>query len=60
MLNHPEYKQDSIVTDRIAYDLTKRLVDISYGKVQDENFPRIFPENIFNKEPEEFLFELEK
>ena len=29
---HPDYKKDSVVSDRIAYDLLKHLKDISEGK----------------------------
>lgn len=31
---HPEYKNDSVVSDRINYDLLKRCADISNGKVE--------------------------
>lgn len=30
---HPDYKKDSVVSDRIAYDLLEHLRDISEGKV---------------------------
>ena len=30
---HQDYKKDSIVSDRIAYDLLKHLRDISEGKI---------------------------
>ncbi|XP_018796163.1 PREDICTED: glutamate--cysteine ligase [Bactrocera latifrons] len=33
VLNHPDYKQDSVVSDRINYDLLKRIKDIQEGKV---------------------------
>jgi len=32
--NHPEYKQDSVVTDSIAYDLLVRCDKIEKGKVK--------------------------
>lgn len=32
--NHPEYKNDSVVSDRINYDLLKRCADISTGKLE--------------------------
>lgn len=25
------------------------MIDISYGNVEDENFPKLFPDNIFNR-----------
>ncbi|KAM7348926.1 glutamate--cysteine ligase isoform 2-T12 [Cochliomyia hominivorax] len=33
VLNHPEYKKDSIVTDRINYDMLKKIQDIQNGKL---------------------------
>lgn len=32
---HPEYKQDSVVSDAITYDLLKRMTEISSGKVKE-------------------------
>ncbi|XP_059154932.1 glutamate--cysteine ligase catalytic subunit-like [Physella acuta] len=32
---HPEYKQDSVVSDSIAYDLLSRVVQIASGAVND-------------------------
>lgn len=40
--SHPEYKKDSIVTDGIAYDLYKKMIGITYGKINDPNFLVIF------------------
>lgn len=54
VVNHPEYKKDSIVSERIQYDLCKKLVDITYGNIEDPNFPKIFPESIFHKKPAGF------
>ena len=31
--DHPDYKKDSAVSDKIAYDLLLRLKEISEGKV---------------------------
>ena len=36
--NHPDYKQDSVVTNTISYDLCKKIIDISYGVDKDPNF----------------------
>ncbi|XP_036318895.1 glutamate--cysteine ligase [Rhagoletis pomonella] len=33
VLNHPDYKKDSVVSDRINYDLLKRIQNIQEGKV---------------------------
>ncbi|XP_067641863.1 glutamate--cysteine ligase [Eurosta solidaginis] len=33
VLNHPDYKHDSVVSDVINYDLLKRIKDIQEGKV---------------------------
>lgn len=34
---HPEYQQDSVVTQPIAFDLLSRIADISSGEEPDEN-----------------------
>ena len=33
VLAHPDYKHDSAVSDKITYDLTQRMKDISEGAV---------------------------
>ena len=33
--NHPDYKKDSVVSDKINYDLVCRCDDITRGKVMD-------------------------
>ena len=33
VLEHQDYKKDSVVSDKIAYDLLKHLRDISEGRV---------------------------
>mmetsp|Transcript_12081 Transcript_12081/g.15670 ORF Transcript_12081/g.15670 Transcript_12081/m.15670 type:complete len:729 (+) Transcript_12081:98-2284(+) len=33
--SHPEYKKDSVISKKIEYDLVKRCLDISNGKVHD-------------------------
>ncbi|KAL4462626.1 hypothetical protein ABPG74_000456 [Tetrahymena malaccensis] len=40
--NHPEYQQDSEITNSIAYDLIEAITSISEGKTQDPNFTPIF------------------
>ncbi|KAL4505198.1 hypothetical protein ABPG72_016265 [Tetrahymena utriculariae] len=40
--SHPEYKQDSEITNSIAYDLIEAITSISEGKTQDPNFTPIF------------------
>lgn len=32
--NHPDYKQDSVVSDKIAYDLYKQMKGISDGDIR--------------------------
>lgn len=32
---HPDYKQDSVVSDSIAYDLLSKVVQIASGTVND-------------------------
>lgn len=32
VLSHPEYKQDSVVSDRINYDLITKIRDVSEGR----------------------------
>lgn len=34
--HHPDYKQDSVVSDTIAYDLLSRVNDIAAGRLHDE------------------------
>ncbi|XP_037818840.1 glutamate--cysteine ligase [Lucilia sericata] len=33
VLNHPDYKKDSVVSDRINYDMLKKIQDIQNGKL---------------------------
>ncbi|KRX08916.1 hypothetical protein PPERSA_09020 [Pseudocohnilembus persalinus] len=49
VLQHPDYKKDSIVSQKINYDLCKKMVDISYRNVKDENFPDIFTEYVSHR-----------
>lgn len=42
VLKHPEYKQDSVVTHSINYDLINTLIDIKDRKIEDKDFPPIF------------------
>ena len=37
VLNHPDYKQDSKVSDLITYDLMKEVGKIGQGKPSDPN-----------------------
>lgn len=38
VVNHPDYKKDSRITQRIAYDLTKHISDIAAGRKYDDNY----------------------
>ena len=42
VLKHPKYRQDSIVTEEIAYDLLCELQLISEGKLYSQNFATPF------------------
>jgi hypothetical protein len=49
-LKHPSYKQDSLINQEIAYDLSKRMIDISLKKFNDANFTTLFDLNKFEEE----------
>ncbi|KAL5277748.1 GCLC family protein [Megaselia abdita] len=35
VINHPEYKQDSVVSDKINFDLLTKMTDIQEGRLQE-------------------------
>ena len=56
MTSHPEYKQDSVVTPGIAFDLLKRVDKIARGEVQEPTlfgdlFHPVDLENLRQKRP---------
>uniref|UniRef100_A0A6M2DFZ2 Glutamate--cysteine ligase n=1 Tax=Xenopsylla cheopis TaxID=163159 RepID=A0A6M2DFZ2_XENCH len=57
VLNHPEYKQDSIVSERINYDLLKRAYDIQNGGA---SCPELLGRGVKSKTKENIPEALEK
>lgn len=35
VMSHPDYKQDSVVSESIAYDLLRKIAELSDGSVTD-------------------------
>lgn len=46
VMKHPDYQQDSRITNQIAYDLTVHVTDLAAGKIQDDSY---LPMHLFRK-----------